>query len=88
MVSLMEIEDYFIRKLQGMAVTPSESVAILIKHLRGYVPNGKQLGIASNKFPDEIDEFIEVKGIYNGKVQHMRPSVRDDRQGSTAINKF
>jgi hypothetical protein len=33
----MEIEDHFIRKLQGMEVKPIDSVPILGKHLRGYV---------------------------------------------------
>ena len=51
----MEIGDYFIRKLHGMAVTPNDSVPILNKHLKGYVPNGRKLGIASKKFPDDID---------------------------------
>ena len=55
MVSQLETEDYFIRKLQGMPVTPNESVPILNKHLKGYVPNGRQLGIACNKFSGGID---------------------------------
>ena len=50
-VSQIEIEDYFIRKLQGMAVTLNDSMPILIKHLRGHFPDGRQLGIASNMFP-------------------------------------
>ena len=50
MVNQLEIEDYFIRKVQGMAVTPSESMPILNKHLKGYVLDGRQLGIACNKF--------------------------------------
>jgi hypothetical protein len=55
MISQIEVEDYFIRKLQGMAVTPNDIVPILSKHLRGYVPDGRQLGIANNKFPGGID---------------------------------
>jgi hypothetical protein len=35
MVSQIEIEDYFIRKLQGMAITTNDSVPILGKHLSG-----------------------------------------------------
>ena len=50
MVAQLEIEDYFIRKLHGKAITPSESVPILNKHLKGYVLDGRQLGIACNKF--------------------------------------
>jgi hypothetical protein len=34
-----------------MAATPNELVPILSKHLKGYVIDGRQLGIASNKFP-------------------------------------
>ena len=47
-VSQLKIEDYFIRKLQGMAVTPSESAPILNTHLKGYVPYGRQLGTLCN----------------------------------------
>ena len=68
MVSQVEIEDYFIRKLQGMAVTPSESVPILCKHLKGYVTDGRQLGITCNKFLDGIGQFTEVKVIHNGTL--------------------
>jgi hypothetical protein len=56
-VSQLEIEDCFIRKLQGMVITPSGLVPILSKHLKGYVPNGRQLGVACNKFLGGIDEF-------------------------------
>ena len=84
----MEIEDYFIRKLQGMAITPIDSGPILSKHLKGYVPDGQQLGIVCNRFPRGIDQLTEVKVIHNGKVQYKRPDVRDDQHGSTAVNKF
>ena len=47
MISQIEVKDYIIRKLQGMAITPNNIVSILIKHLKGYVPDGKQMGIAS-----------------------------------------
>ena len=40
MVSQMEIEDYFVRKLHDMSVTPRYSVSAMRKHLKGYVPNG------------------------------------------------
>jgi len=42
MVSQMEIEDYLVRKLKGMAVTPNEPVPILSKHLGGYVLDGSK----------------------------------------------
>jgi len=41
MVGQLEIEDYFIRKLRGMAFTPKDSLPILIKHLKGYVLDGR-----------------------------------------------
>ncbi len=65
MVSQMEIEDYFIRKLQSMAILPQNTVPILNKHLKGYVPDGRQMGITCNKFPGEIDQFTEVKVIHS-----------------------
>ena len=55
MAKQLKIDDYFIRNLRGMAVTPNESVPILSKHLKGYVLDGRQLRIASNKFPGDID---------------------------------
>jgi hypothetical protein len=56
MVNQMEIEDHFIRKLQGMAISPLDTVSIMSKHLKGYVPDGWQLGIACNKFPGGIEQ--------------------------------
>ena len=44
MVSYLEIEDYLIRKLQGMKVTYAESVPRLNKHLMGYVLVLRQQG--------------------------------------------
>ena len=61
-----------------MAGTPNESMQILIKHLRGYVPYGRQLGITNNKFPCGIDQFTEVKVIHSVTVQFKRLGVRDD----------
>ena len=76
----------FRNKLRGMAVTPNESVPILNKHLKGYIPDGRQLGIASNEFPGGIDQFTEVKVIHIGTVQYMRPGDRDNQRGSTTVN--
>jgi hypothetical protein len=56
MISQLEIEDYFIRKLQGMAILTDFEVPILSKHLKGYVPDGRQLGIASNKFGKDCSD--------------------------------
>jgi len=71
MVSKLEIEDYLTRKVQGMSITPIESMPILIKHLKGYVPNVRQLGIACNKFPCGIDQFTEVKVLHNGALHYI-----------------
>ena len=71
-----------------MVVTPGESVPILNKHLKGYVPDGRQLGIACNKFPSGIYQFMEVKVIHNSIVHYMRPDVRDNQQGSAVVNKL
>ena len=61
MVSHLKIEDYFIRKLRGTAITPNESVPALSKHLRGYIPNKRQLVIAyNNKLLGGIEQFTEV----------------------------
>ena len=68
MVSHMKIEDYFVRKLKNMAITPNYSVPVLSKHLRGYVPDKRQLGSACNNFPIEIDQFTKAKFIHTGKV--------------------
>jgi hypothetical protein len=58
-----------------MAVTPNESVLVFIKHLRRYVPNGRQLGIACNKFTDGIDQFIEFKVAHVGIIKYKRPDI-------------
>ena len=64
MVNQLEIEDYFVHKLQGIATTPQDTVLFFSNHLKGFVPDGMQLGIACNKFPSGIDQFIEVKVIH------------------------
>ena len=81
MVSQVKVKDYFIRKLQGMAITPNDIVPILNKHLRGDVPDGRQLWIAINKFPGGIDQFTEVKVIHNVTVHYRRHGVRDEQHG-------
>jgi len=46
------------------------------------------LGIAYNKFASGIGHFTEAKVIHNGTIQYRRPDMRDDQQGSAAVNKF
>jgi len=88
MAMQLEIEDNFIKKLQGTAISTNFTLPILSKHLKCYVPYGRQLGIASNKFPAGIDQFAEVEIIHNGTIQCRRPNVRDKPQGSAAVDKF
>ena len=71
-----------------MAVTTNDSVPILSKHLRGYVPDRRQLRIAGDKFPGGIDQLTENKVIHNGTVHSLRHGVRNEQQGTTAVNNF
>ena len=49
-----------------MTISSDFAVPILSKHLKGYVLDGRELGIASNKFPEGINQFTEVKVIHIG----------------------
>jgi hypothetical protein len=84
----MEVEDYFLRKLKEMAINPTQSVHLLNRNLRGYVPDGHQAGIACGKYPAGVNPFIEVKVIHTGTIQYRGPEVRDGQQGASAINAF
>ncbi len=42
MISDMEVEDFFLRKLRETAINPALSVPLLSKNLKGYVPDGHQ----------------------------------------------
>jgi hypothetical protein len=64
-----------------MVVSPDVSVPILNKHLKGYVPDGRYLGIACKKFLAGIDQFTEVKVIHNGTVQYLRLYITNKFQG-------
>ncbi len=57
MVIDLEVEDYFLRKLRGTAINPTQSVPLLSKHLKGYVPDGHQMGIANGKYPTGVNKF-------------------------------
>ena len=71
-----------------MATTPNISMLFLSNHLKGYVPDGKQLGIAWNKFPCGINQVTEVKVNHNGKIRYKRPNVWDKHTGLAAIYNF
>ncbi len=89
MGSQLEIEDYFIRKFRGMAVTPIEAVLVLSKILRGYVPDGRLWRIAcSSRFRGGVVHFTEVKVIRNNTSHYMRANVRDNHKKATAVNTF
>ena len=81
MVSDMEVEDYFPRKLRETAINPAQFVPLLSNHLKGYVTDGHQTGIACGKYPAGMNEFTEVKVVHSGTVQYTRLEVRDDAQG-------
>jgi hypothetical protein len=88
MTNDMEVEDYFLRKLRDMAINLAQSVPLLSRNLKGYVPDGHQTGMACGKYPAGVIQFTEVKVIHNGSVQYRRPEVKDDRQGAATINAF
>ena len=86
--SEMEIEDYTKRKLADMAVPSNIDLPILITHLKGCIPYGRQTGIACNTIPAGNVHFTDIKVIHNGTVHHKRPYVRDNPQGSVALDEF
>ncbi len=81
MTSETEIEDYYIRKLQESAVQTNIDLPLLSKHLKGYVPDGRQTGIACNKFPTGVDQFKKVKVIHNGSVQYKNKTYETSIKG-------
>ena len=76
------------RRLQESAVLTNISMPLLSKHLKGYVPNGRQIGIPCNKFLADIDHFTETKVIHNGMFHYRRPRARNDNQGAAAVSTF
>ncbi len=75
-------------KVRKAAINPAQFVPLLSKHVKGYVPDGHQMGIANGKYPAGENQFTEVKVIHNGTMQYRRPKVRDDKHGSSAVKKF
>jgi hypothetical protein len=63
-------------------------MSLLNKHLEGYVPDGRQIGIACNTFLAGIDQFTEAKVIHGGTVHYKRPDVRNNNQGAAVMSKF
>jgi hypothetical protein len=88
MTSDMEVEDYFLQKLRETAINPSQSVPLLSRNLKGYVPDGHQTSIACGKYLAGVNQFTEVKVIHSGAVQYRRLEVKDEQQGAAAVNKF
>ena len=70
MTSLMDVGDFFMRRLNESAIIPDNNMPLLSKHLKGYVPDGRQRGIASSKHPAGVDQFTEVIVIHSGTVQY------------------
>jgi hypothetical protein len=84
----MVVEDYFLRKLQEIAINLVQTVSLLRRNLREYVLDGHQTRIANGKYPAGVNKFTEVKIIHSGTVQYNRTNFRDDPQGSAAVDKF
>jgi len=58
------------------------------KQHKGYVPNGRYVGIATSKHPTGVDQCIEVKVIHNRCVKYGRPEVRDNHKEIAAVQYF
>ena len=61
---------FTMRKLKESKVQKTAHLPLLAStQLKGYVPDGRHTGIATNKHPIGVDMFIEVnKVIHNGCV--------------------
>jgi len=88
MVKNIKVEDLFLLKLQESEITPDESLPLLSKHLKGYVPDGRHTGIACGKHPAGVDQFTEGKIIHSITIQYNRPNVRNNHGGSAEVNKL
>jgi len=86
--SSMEVEDLFIRRLSESTIILDNNMHLLITHLKGYVPDGRQTGIANSKHPAGVGQFTKVKVIHNGIVQYIKPDVRNIPIRSAAVQKF
>ncbi len=61
---------------------------LLSRNLKGYVPDGRQTGIANNKYPAGVNQFTKDKVIHSGAVQYNKTDVIDDSGGAVAANKY
>jgi hypothetical protein len=75
-------------KLQESAFVSNNYMPLLSKRLKGYVPDGRQIGIACNKFPAGINQFTKTEVIQSGTVHYRGPAVRDNSQGVAEVSKF
>jgi hypothetical protein len=89
LTSETEITYYFMGKLEESAIHQNSHLPILTsKQLKGYVPNARHTGIATNKHPTGVDQFIEVKVIHNGCVQYGGPQVQNNHEGAAVVQYF
>ena len=68
MTSVTEIRDYFIHGLHDITVQSNDYVPLMSKHLKGYVLDGRHIGIDCNKFPAGVEQFTEIEVIYIGSL--------------------
>ena len=68
MVSDMEVDEYFMRKLHQGAIQPQPNIPLMSKQLKGYVLDGHHTGIANGKYPAGINQFTKVKVIHSGAI--------------------
>ena len=77
------------RKLKESVCQHDSHLPLLTsKQLKGYTPDGRHIGIDSNKHPTRVDQFIEVKVIHNGCVHYGRPDVLDNPKEAAASHYY
>ncbi len=77
------------RKLKESAVQQTAHLPLLTsEHLKEYVPDERHTGIATNRHPIGVDQFIEVKVIHIICVQYGRPDVRDNHKWAAAVQYY
>ena len=73
MVNKLEIENYFIHKVRGRAISLENAVPMIInKHQKGYVPDGR--GEMSSIVRDPVEITVEcVRSMWSTSVGKLRP---------------